>query len=138
MSIEQAIAALTEAVKENTAALRSAQGNTNPAPPAQVANPPQQAAAPVQQAPAQNAVANASPVAAAAPAAAYPSNVAPAAAAPAAITFDQLQQEVTALYQSKNGDTRIADIVQRYGGSLSAVAPEQYNNLITELRSIQW
>ena len=138
MSIEQAIAALTEAVKENTAALRSAQGNTNP---------PAQPAATVQPDPAPSAVANATLAAAAPSAAAYPSSTAPAAAAPtpqanvapqAAITFDQLQQEVTALYQSKNGDTRIADIVQRYGGNLSAVAPEQYNNLITELRSIQW
>lgn len=131
MSIEQQLQSLTAALTANTQAILgnggtgSAPGTVGPAPtPAAVPSAPA--------APAPPAAAPPIPPAAAPPAAASPSSPLQSTA----VTFDQLQQEVTSIYQAKNGDPRISEIVTRYGGALSSVAPEQYTNLLGELRAL--
>jgi len=136
MSLEQQMEALTAALNANTQAIM---GNAGTAPMQSTAQPVTTLAAAqnAQPVPAQTAAAQPTQAAAAQPVAASPSNqVQPQTVGQVAISFDQLQAEVTALYQSSNGDQRIMDTVQRYGGTLSNIAPEQYNNLLNELRGL--
>jgi len=129
MSLEQQIALLVSALEANTAAM----GNVDPAvgaAAAAVQTIPAQSAAPV---PATPAAAQTIPAAAAIPAAASPSNP---AMAQGPMTLEQLQQEVTAIYQARNADPQVMATVQLYAPSLTAVPAEQYNNLITALRAL--
>lgn len=123
--IEEQLKLLIEALDRNTEAHTHAPTGDAPAAPV-----PQPAAAPVPSA----APAPAAPVAATpTPAAAAP----PAAASPSSITLDHLKAEVTRVYRATVGanptDSRVLDIVNRYGGDLNTVAPEQYQNLINEV-----
>lgn len=141
MSIEQHIVALTAALTANTQAILGNVGTSSaPSTATPAAAPAAAPSAPVALVP--PAAAPHTPAAAAPPAAASPSSTAPpppqipAPTPTAEVSFDQLQQEVTAIYQAKNGDPRISEIVTRYGGALSNVAPEQYTNLLGELRAL--
>lgn len=140
MSLEQQIEALTIALTANTAAL-AAMGNVpalvqpqnpieTPTVTAAMTAPTLASVPPVTQVPAQTAAAPLTQPAAAANVAASPSNLAPA------MTLEQLQQEVTAIYQARNSDPQVMAIVQQYAPSLTAVPAEQYGNLIAALRAL--
>jgi len=138
MSLEQQIEALTIALTANTAALAS-MGNVpallqpqnlieTPTVTAAMTAPTLANVPPVTLAPAPTAAAPATPPAAAIPAAASPSSP--------AMTLEQLQQEVTAIYQARNSDPQVMAIVQQYAPSLTAVPAEQYGNLVAALRAL--
>jgi len=129
MSLESKIVLLITALEANTAAIQANVGNAPAASPAIPQATP--AAAPVP-----NAVP--SPVTPAAAPATPPVAVAPAAVSPSevAITLEQLQQEITSIYQAKSGDPRVMALVQQYGASLTEVPAEQYANLIAAARAL--
>jgi len=129
MSLESKIVLLITALEANTAAIQANVGNAPAASPAIPQATP--AAAPVPNAvpsPVTPAAAPATPPVAVAPAVVYPSEV--------AITLEQLQQEITSIYQAKSGDPRVMALVQQYGASLTEVPAEQYANLIAAARAL--
>ena len=131
MSIEQQIEALTQALNANTQAILGNVGTSSTpttATPQSMA--PLAAVQPVAAAPATIGSAAPTTQPAAAPAAAAPPSSVPS------VTLDQLKQEVTAVYQAKNGDPSVMATVGLYGVSLSDVAPEQYGNLIADVRAL--
>jgi len=130
MSLESKIVLLITALEANTAAIQANVGN------APAASPAIPQATPAAVAPVPNAVP--SPVTPAAAPATPPVAVAPAAVSPSevAITLEQLQQEITSIYQAKSGDPRVMALVQQYGASLTEVPAEQYANLIAAARAL--
>ena len=141
MSLESKIVLLIAAVEANTAAISgnaTAPVSGTKSMPATATLPPivTPATPPVQNAavaPVAAAVVPATQPVAAAPVAASPSSVAPAAAA---VTLEQLQQEVTAVYQKLNGDPRVMQVVNQYGAALSAIPAEQYAAVIAAVRAL--
>ena len=139
MSLESKIVLLITALEANTAA-RMGNGPATQQVcgteymPATATVPPTQTAVaqPVQNAevvPAQAAVVPVTPTAAAQPAAASPSEQ-------PALTLDQVQQEVTAIYQKLQGDPRVMQTINQFGASLSTIAPEQFPALIAAVRAL--
>ena len=137
MSLESKIVLLIEALEANTAAITGNVPKTAPvvAPVVTTAAPAPATAAPVQPAP---VVVPAAPVTQ--PAAAQPVAASPSETTPPVTNLnqglEQLQQEVTAVYQKLNGDPRVMQTVNQYGASLSTIPVEQYANLIAAVRAL--